>query len=74
MNNLLEELNKYQALTSTRDNLNSELLNLSGKNDQESVSRINEIGVNLNQINKSLQNYDKEKLDKVTKYSLKSLF
>ena len=68
MNNLLEELNKYQALTSTRDNLNSELLNLSGKNDQESIKRINEIGANLNQISKSLQNYDKEKLDKVTKY------
>ena len=63
MNNLLEELNKYQALTSTRDNLNSELLNLSGKNDQESIKRINEIGANLNQISKSLQNYDKEKLD-----------
>ena len=68
MNNLLEELNKYQALTSTRDNLNSELLNLSGKNDQESIKRINEIGANLNQISKSLQGYDKEKLDKVTKY------
>lgn len=68
MNNLLEELNKYQALTSTRNNLNSELLNLSGKNDQESIKRINEIGANLNQISKSLQNYDKEKLDKVTKY------
>lgn len=40
MNNLLEELNKYQALTSTRDNLNSELLNLSDKNDQESIKRI----------------------------------
>lgn len=68
MNNLLEELNKYLTLTSIRDNLNSELLSLSGKNDQESIKRINEIGANLNQISKSLQNYDKEKLDKVTKY------
>ena len=58
MNNLLEELNKYLTLTSIRDNLNSELLNLSGKNDQESIKRINEIGANLNQISKSLQNYD----------------
>ncbi len=31
MNNLLEELNKYLTLTSIRDNLNSELLSLSGK-------------------------------------------
>lgn len=38
------------------------------KSDQESIKRINEIGANLNQISKSLQNYDKEKLDKVTKY------
>lgn len=68
MNNLLEELNKYLTLTSIRDNLNSELLSLSGKSDQESIKRINEIGANLNQISKSLQNYDKEKLDKVTKY------
>lgn len=68
MNNLLEELNKYLTLTSIRDNLNSELLSLSGKNDQESIKRINEIGANLNQISKSLQGYDKEKLDKVTKY------
>ena len=65
MNTLLEELNKYLTLTSIRDNLNSELLSLSGKNDQESIKRINEIGANLNQISKSLQNYDKEKLDKV---------
>lgn len=68
MNNLLEELNKYLTLISTRDNLNSELLSLSGKNDQESIKRINEIGANLNQISKSIQNYDKEKLDKITKY------
>ena len=68
MNNLLEELNKYITLTSIRDNLNNELLSLSGKSDQESIKRINEIGANLNQISKSLQSYDKEKLDKVTKY------
>lgn len=68
MNNLLEELNKYLTITNTRDNLNSELLSLSGKNDQESIKRINEIGANLNQISKSLQGYDKEKLDKVTEY------
>ena len=61
MNNLLEELNKYLTLTSIRDNLNSELLSLSGKNDQESIKRINEIGANLNQISKSLQNYEKYK-------------
>ncbi len=68
MKNLLDELNEYQVLTSNKDKLNTELLSLSGKNDRESINRINEIGANLNQINKSLQNYDKEKLDKVTKY------
>ena len=47
MNNLLEELNKYLTLTSIRDNLNSELPSLSGKSDQESIKRINEIGANL---------------------------
>ena len=68
MKNLLDELNEYQVLTSNKDKLNTELLSLSGKNDRESINRINEIGANLNQINKSLQGYDKEKLDKVTKY------
>lgn len=68
MKNLLDELNEYQVLTSNRDKLTTELLSLSGKNDQESINRINEIGANLNQINKSLQGYNKEKLDKVTKY------
>ena len=68
MKNLLDELNEYQVLTSNKDKLNTELLSLSGKNDRESINRINEIGTNLNQINKSLQGYDKEKLDKATKY------
>ena len=68
MKNLLDELNEYQVLTSNKNKLNTELLSLSGKRDQESINRINEIGANLNQINKSLQGYDKEKLDKVTKY------
>lgn len=68
MNNLFEELNNYQDLISTKDKLNNELLSLSGRNDPDNIKRINEIGANLNQINSSLQEYNKEDLVKVESY------
>lgn len=68
MKNLLEELHNYEELTSTKESLNKELKELSGKNDPNSINRINEIAAHLNQINEEEQKYNKEDLDKVAAY------
>lgn len=66
--NLLEQLIIYEDLTKSNELLNKELLSLSGKNDTDSINRINEIGRLLNENNNKISSYDKDKLDKVTKY------
>ena len=68
MDNLLEEIKKYEDLKNNNESLNIELVSLLGKNDPDSISRINEIGSQLNKINTSLQKYDEEKIVKVQRY------
>ena len=68
MDNLLEEIKKYEDLKSNNETLNIELVSLLGKNDPDSISRTNEIGSQLNKINTSLQKYDEEKIVKVQGY------
>lgn len=65
---LEKELADYKELISQKDSLNKELARLSGKNDTESINRINEIAGQLNNINTNLANYDMENLEKVDKY------
>lgn len=66
--NLLEQLIIYEDLTKERELLNKELSSLSGKNDTDSINRINEIGRLLNENNSKISSYDKDKLAKVEKY------
>lgn len=68
MDNLLEEIKKYEDLKNNNEALNIELVSLLGKNDPDSISRTNEIGSQLNKINTSLQKYDEEKIVKVQGY------
>lgn len=68
MDNLLEEIKKYEDLKNNNEALNIELVSLLGKNDPDSISRTNEIGSQLNKINTSLQKYDEEKIVKVQRY------
>lgn len=65
---LEKELADYKELISQKDSLNKELARLSGKNDIESINRINEVAGQLNNINTNLANYDMENLEKVDKY------
>ena len=65
---LEKELADYKELISQKDSLNKELARLSGKNDTESINRINEVAGQLNNINTNLSNYDMENLEKVDKY------
>lgn len=68
MDNLLEEIKKYEDLKNNNEALNIELVSLLGKNDPDSIGRTNEIGNQLNKINTSLQKYDEEKIVKVQRY------
>lgn len=68
MDNLLEEIKKYEDLKNNNEALNIELVSLLGKNDPDSINRTNEIGSQLNKINTSLQKYDEEKIVKVQGY------
>ena len=68
MDNLLEELIQYEDLIRLRENLNKELFNLSGKTSKDSITRINEIGRELNEVSSKISSYDKDKLDKINKY------
>ena len=54
MNMLAEEYNNYLELISTKEKLNTELLNLSGKKDPDSVKKINDLGAKLGDINNEL--------------------
>lgn len=65
---LEKELADYKELISQKDSLNKELARLSGKNDTESINRINDVAGQLNNINTNLANYDMENLEKVDKY------
>lgn len=65
---LEKELADYKELISQRDGLNNELVRLSGKNDQDSINRINTLAGQLNNINTNLANYDMENLEKVDRY------
>lgn len=68
MNMLAEEYNNYLELISTKEKLNTELLNLSGKKDPDSVKKINDLGAKLGDINNELSKYDNNLLDKVDAY------
>lgn len=68
MNNLFEEYNRYVEFSTLKEKLNILLLELSGRNDEESLSKINDISAKLNQINTTLKTYDLTKLDSVKKY------
>lgn len=68
MDNLLEELISYEDLVRGKDKLNRELATLSGKNDEQSIRRINEIGKVLNELNTQLSDYDKDTIDNISKY------
>ena len=65
---LAEEYNNYLELISTKEKLNTELLNLSGKKDPDSVKKINDLGAKLGDINNELSKYDNNLLDKVDAY------
>ena len=65
---LEKELADYKELIRKKDSLNKELVRLSGKSDTESINRINEVAVQLNNINTNLANYNIENLEKVDKY------
>lgn len=68
MNNLFEEYNRYVEFSTLKEKLNILLLELSGRKDEESLSKINDISAKLNQINTTLKTYDLSKLDSVKKY------
>lgn len=65
---LAEEYNNYLELISTKEKLNTELLNLSGKKDPDSIKKINDLGAKLGDINNELSKYDNNLLDKVDAY------
>lgn len=65
---LEKELADYKELIRQKDSLNKELVRLSGKSDTESINRINEVAVQLNNINTNLANYNIENIEKVDKY------
>ena len=65
---LAEEYNNYLELISTKEKLNTELLDLSGKKDPDSVKKINDLGAKLGDINNELSKYDNNLLDKIRKY------
>ncbi|MGN1342613.1 MAG: hypothetical protein ACI4VL_05255 [Bacilli bacterium] len=65
---LAEEYNNYLELISTKEKLNTELLNLSGKKDPNSIKKINDLGAKLGDINNELSKYDNNLLDKVDAY------
>lgn len=67
-NKLLTELITYEDLTRNIEMLNNELSSLSGKNDTDSIRRINEIERELNAKKEERQKYDGEKIAKVSKY------
>ena len=68
MDNLYEEYQNYNKLIETKKNLNDELLSLSGINDEQSISRINEIGGIISGINDELKLYNEENVKRVQEY------
>lgn len=65
---LLEELIEYEDCLKLNELLNKELLSLSGKNDEESIKRINEIGKEYAENNEKLNHFDKDKMSTVQRY------
>lgn len=65
---LLEEYTIYEELISNQKRLSNELLTLSGKKDEESIKRINEIASSLGEIKNNLSNYDLNVVNKFKNY------
>lgn len=65
---LLEEYTIYEELISNQKRLSNELLTLSGKKDEESIKRINEIASSLGEIKNNLSNYNLNVVNKFKNY------
>lgn len=68
MNNIYEEYTKYYELSNKREELESKLTSLVGKNDSDSSKIINEIAEEINKTNTLLSLYDSKLLGVVDKY------
>lgn len=65
---LLEEYTIYEELISNQKRLSEELLTFSGKTDEESIKRINEIASSFGEIKNKLSNYDLNVVNKFQNY------
>lgn len=65
---LLEEYTIYEELISNQKRLSEELLTFSGKTDEESIKRINEIASSLGEVKNKLSNYDLNVVNKFQNY------
>lgn len=68
MEGLNEEYNKYLVLNEEKIKLNTEVQKLIGKNDEESIRKLNELGKEISRVEKGLSLYDNEILSVVDNY------
>lgn len=68
MNGLNEEYNKYLLLIDEKEKLNSEIKKLIGKNDEESISRLNDLGKKIASVDMELSLYDENLVSIVNDY------
>lgn len=68
MGNIYEEYVKYNELSSEKRKLNDELLTLVGKNDNDSIRKINQIAERLGEIRDYLSRVNEKELEVVADY------
>lgn len=68
MEELNEQYNKYLTLTDEKEMLNTEVKKLIGKNDEESIEKLSELGNKIAQVDTQLSMYDNKTLETVKEY------
>lgn len=68
MDKLLEEYNRYEEIIQKKKELQEELLKLSNTKEENSIKRINEISSSLGKLQEEENNYNKDNVEKISKY------
>lgn len=68
MENLKAEYNEYLELSNIREQLNNQIKDLIGKNDEESIEKLNKLGNEIGKVDSELSRFDMNLFNKIDSY------